>query len=89
MTKPYRIRIGSRAALSYALKAALLVWLFATLASVGDVLFAPQLSGEVIGFLLMSVVSQPFVFALLHRKPRKRTSDQPRAAVSALIHNHP
>lgn len=88
MTKSYRIRIGGRAAVSFALKAALTAWLLATLVSVGDVLFAPQLSGEVIGFLLMSLVSQPFVFVLLPRKPRKRTSVRPQAA-GVLIHNHP
>lgn len=88
MTKSHHIRIGGRAAVWFALKAALATWLLATLVCVGDVLFAPQLSGEVIGFLLMSSISQPFVFALLPRKPRNRTSVRPQAA-GVLIHNHP
>ena len=80
VTKPYRIRTGGRTAVSLALKAALIAWLLATLVSVGDVLFSPQLSGEVIGFLLMSIISQPFAFALLPRKHRNRTSTRPQAA---------
>ena len=81
MIKPYALRIFRYVAWTRALMAVFVAWLLATLIAAGAVLFARHLSGEVIAFLLMSIVCQPVVFALL---PRGRSG-----APAAALHHKP